>query len=116
MSKYREDDLKIELETKEYEYGFYTELESDTFHWFKRDIVRAISLRKRRTRMDDQAYRAWEQMVEPEWANVNYAKPDFQAISYYSAPKLLILTRPDDVDPELLEMYKKLGISVDEQK
>jgi hypothetical protein len=52
MSKYREDDLKIELETKEYEYGFYTELESDTFHWFK-DIVRAISLRKRRTRMDD---------------------------------------------------------------
>jgi Fe-S cluster assembly protein SufB len=41
-----------------------------------------------------EAYRAWEQMVEPEWANVNYAKPDFQAISYYSAPKQLILTRP----------------------
>jgi Fe-S cluster assembly protein SufB len=50
-----------------------------------------------------------------EWANVNYAKPDFQAISYYSAPKLLIPNKTlDDVDPELLEMYK-LGIS-DEQK
>jgi Fe-S cluster assembly protein SufB len=52
-----------------------------------------------------------------EWANVNYAKPDFQAISYYSAPKAVDPNKTlDDVDPELLEMYKKLGISVDEQK
>ena len=54
---------------------------------------------------------------EPEWANVHYEKPDFQAISYYSAPKKADPNKTlDDVDPELLEMYKKLGISVDEQK
>jgi Fe-S cluster assembly protein SufB len=56
-------------------------------------------------------------MVEPEWANIHYAKPDFQAISYYSAPK----KKPkynslDEVDPELLDTFKKLGISLDEQK
>jgi Fe-S cluster assembly protein SufB len=64
-----------------------------------------------------EAFRAWQEMIEPEWANVHYTKPDFQAISYYSAPKAVDPNKTlDDVDPELLEMYKKLGISVDEQK
>ncbi|WP_281336877.1 Fe-S cluster assembly protein SufB [Flavobacterium eburneipallidum] len=122
MSKYTEDDLKIELETKEYEYGFYTELESETFPiGLNEDIVRAISKKKEEPQwMTDwriEAFRAWEQMIEPEWANVKYTKPDFQAISYYSAPKAVDPNKTlDDVDPELLEMYKKLGISVDEQK
>ena len=71
MSKYTEDDLKVELENKEYEYGFFTDIESETFPvGLNEDIVRAISLKKE----------------EPEWANVHYTKPDFQAISYYSAP------------------------------
>ncbi|MGA9637774.1 MAG: Fe-S cluster assembly protein SufB, partial [Flavobacterium sp.] len=122
MSKYTEDDLKIELENKEYEYGFYTELESETFPiGLNEDIVRAISKKKEEPQwMTDwriEAFRAWEEMIEPEWANVNYIKPDFQAISYYSAPKTVDPNKTlDDVDPELLEMYKKLGISVDEQK
>ncbi|MBC7640818.1 MAG: Fe-S cluster assembly protein SufB [Flavobacterium sp.] len=122
MSKYTEDDLKIELETKEYEYGFYTDIESETFPiGLNEDIVRAISKKKDEPQwMTDwrlEAYRAWEQMIEPEWANVHYEKPDFQAISYYSAPKAIDPNKSlDDVDPELLEMYKKLGISVDEQK
>ncbi|MES2573371.1 MAG: Fe-S cluster assembly protein SufB [Bacteroidota bacterium] len=122
MSKYTEDDLKIELETKEYEYGFYTNIESDTFPiGLNEDIVRAISLRKEEPQwMTDwrlEAFRAWKEMIEPEWANVKYTKPDFQAISYYSAPKAIDPNKTlDDVDPELLEMYKKLGISVDEQK
>ena len=122
MSKYTEEHLKQELETKEYEYGFYTELESDTFPiGLNEDIVRAISQRKEEPQwMTDwriEAFRAWEQMIEPEWANVHYTKPDFQAISYYSAPKVIDPNKTlDDVDPELLEMYKKLGISVDEQK
>ena len=122
MSKYTEDDLKIELETKEYEYGFYTNLESETFPiGLNEDIVRAISQKKGEPQwMTDwriEAYRAWEEMTEPEWANVQYVKPDFQAISYYSAPKTVDPNKTlDDVDPELLEMYKKLGISVDEQK
>ncbi len=122
MSKYTEDDLKIELETKEYEYGFYTDIESETFPiGLNEDIVRAISKKKDEpTWMTDwriEAFRAWEQMVEPEWANVHYDKPDFQAIAYYSAPKSIDPNKTlDDVDPELLEMYKKLGINVDEQK
>jgi Fe-S cluster assembly protein SufB len=122
MSKYTEDDLKIELETKEYEYGFYTDIESETFPiGLNEDIVRAISKKKEEPQwMTDwriEAYRAWELMTEPVWANVRYDKPDFQAIAYYSAPKSIDPNKTlDDVDPELLEMYKKLGINVDEQK
>ena len=122
MSKYTEDDLKIELENKEYEYGFYTNLDAETFPiGLNEEIVRAISKKKEEPEwMTDwriEAFRAWQEMIEPEWANVHYEKPDFQAISYYSAPKAVDPNKTlDDVDPELLEMYKKLGISVDEQK
>lgn len=122
MAKYTEDDLKVELENKEYEYGFYTDLDSETFPiGLNEDIVRAISLKKEEPKwMTDwriEAFLAWKEMVEPEWANVHYEKPDFQAISYYSAPKKADPTKTlDDVDPELLAMYKKLGISIDEQK
>jgi len=122
MSKYTEDDLKIELENKEYEYGFYTDIESDTFPiGLNEDIVRAISKKKEEPQwMTDwriEAYRAWTEMSEPNWANVRYEKPDFQAISYYSAPKQVDPNKTlSDVDPELLAMYKKLGISIDEQK
>lgn len=122
MSKYTEDDLKVELENKEYEYGFYTNLESETFPvGLNEDIVRAISQKKGEpewmTEWRLEAFRVWKEMTEPEWANVHYEKPDFQAISYYSAPKKADAKKSlDDVDPELLEMYKKLGISVEEQK
>ncbi|EIJ38434.1 FeS assembly protein SufB [Galbibacter orientalis DSM 19592] len=119
---YTEEELKKELETKEYEYGFYTDIESDTLPvGLNEDIVRAISLKKNEpawmTEWRLEAYRAWTQMEEPAWANVTYEKPDFQAISYYSAP----MKKPkyeslDEVDPELLDTFKKLGISVDEQK
>ncbi|WP_159801476.1 Fe-S cluster assembly protein SufB [Flavobacterium sp. MK4S-17] len=122
MSKYTEEELKVELENKEYAYGFYTDIESDTFPvGLNEDIIRALSAKKEEpewmTEWRLEAFRAWEQMVEPEWANIHYAKPDFQAISYYSAPK----KKPkynslDEVDPELLDTFKKLGISLDEQK
>ena len=120
--KYTEDDLKEDLETKEYEYGFYTDIESETFPiGLNEDIVRAISKKKEEpewmTAFRLESFRIWQDMIEPEWANVRYQKPDFQAISYYSAPKSVDPNKTlDDVDPELLEMYKKLGISVDEQK
>ena len=122
MSKYTEDDLKVELENKEYEYGFYTDIESETFPiGLNEDIVRAISKKKEEPQwMTDwriETFRAWTQMQEPEWANVNYEKPDFQAISYYSAPKKKDKYKSlDEVDPELLDTFKKLGISLDEQK
>ena len=122
MNKYTEDDLREELKTKEYEYGFYTDIESDTFApGLNEDVVRAISLKKNEPQwMTDwriESFRAWKEMIEPEWANIKYEKPDFQSISYYSAPN----TKPklnslDEVDPELLETFKKLGISMDEQK
>ncbi|MCL4147793.1 UNVERIFIED_CONTAM: hypothetical protein GTU68_036158 [Idotea baltica] len=122
MSKYTEDDLREELKTKEYEYGFYTDIKSDTFpNGLNEDIVRAISKKKEEPQwMTDwrlEAFRAWEDMIEPEWANVHYKKPDFQGISYYSAPN----SKPkydslDEVDPELLATFAKLGISIDEQK
>ncbi|MCL4122161.1 UNVERIFIED_CONTAM: hypothetical protein GTU68_033913 [Idotea baltica] len=122
MSKYTEDDLKKELETKEYEYGFYTDIESDKFPiGLNEDVVRAISQKKNEpewmTNWRLESFRIWKGMVEPDWANVHYEKPDFQAISYYSAPKAADPNKTlDDVDPDLLEMYRKLGISVDEQK
>ena len=122
MSKYTEDDLKKELETKQYEYGFYTDIESDTLPvGLNEEIIVAISKKKEEPewmtdwRLD--AFKKWKEMKEPEWANVKYEKPDLQKISYYSAPS----NKPkynslDEVDPELLETFKKLGISVDEQK
>ena len=119
---YTEEELKKELETKEYEYGFYTDIESDTFPvGLNEDVVRAISKRKQEPEWMTQwrldAFAAWKEMEEPEWANVNYEKPDFQAISYYSAPKKKDKYKSlDEVDPELLETFNKLGISIDEQK
>ena len=119
---YTEDELKKELETKEYEYGFYTDIESETFPiGLNEKVVCAISKKKNEPQwMTDwriDAYRAWLNMDEPDWANVNYNKPDFQAISYYSAPKEKTQYKSlDEVDPELLETFNKLGISIDEQK
>ena len=122
MSKYTEEELKKELETKYYEYGFYTDIESQTFpNRLNEDIVRAISKKKNEpewmTEWRLESFRAWTEMEEPEWANVTYKKPDFQGISYYSAPKKKDKYESlDEVDPELLETFKKLGISLEEQK
>ncbi|PMB19281.1 Fe-S cluster assembly protein SufB [Fischerella thermalis CCMEE 5319] len=64
-----------------------------------------------------EAYRIWQTMQEPQWANIRYKKPDFQAISYYAAPKpKKQLNSLEEVDPELLKTFQKLGISIEEQK
>ncbi len=122
MTKYTEDDLKKELEIQEYEYGFYSDLNSETFpKGLNEGIIRAISKKKEEpewmTKWRLDAFKIWQEMEEPEWANIHYEKPDFQAISYYSAPKKKEkLKSLDQVDSELLKMYNKLGISVNEQK
>ena len=122
MNKFTEDDLQKELETKEYKYGFYTDIESDTFPvGLNEEIVVAISKKKEEpqwmTEWRLEAFRYWKEMVEPEWANVHYTKPNFQDISYYSAPsKKPKYDSLDEVDPELLDTFKKLGISLEEQK
>jgi Fe-S cluster assembly protein SufB len=122
MPKYTEQQLEKELKNKEYEYGFYTQMDSDTIPiGLSEEVIRIISAKKNEPDwMLDwrlEAYRSFIQMEEPEWANVTYEKPNLQAISYYSAPN----SKPkydslDEVDPELLETFKKLGISLDEQK
>jgi len=119
---YTEEELKKELETKEYEYGFYTDIESDTFpKGLNADIVRKISEKKGEptwmTEWRLSAYEAWLEMEEPEWANVSYTKPNLQEISYYSAPKTNPkYTNLDEVDPDLLDTFNRLGISLEEQK
>ncbi|MDG2475921.1 MAG: Fe-S cluster assembly protein SufB [Flavobacteriaceae bacterium] len=119
---YTEDELKKELETKEYEYGFYTDIDSETFPvGLNENIVKAISKKKNEPKwMTDwrlDAFSTWKLMKEPEWSNLKYEKPNFQDISYYSAPKKKPnLNSLDEVDPELLKTFNKLGISLEEQK
>ncbi|MGD8999989.1 MAG: Fe-S cluster assembly protein SufB, partial [Granulosicoccaceae bacterium] len=108
---------------KGYEHGFVTDIESDTLPaGLDEDTIRLISARKQEPEwMLDarlKAYRHWLTLDEPEWAHVTHPPIDFQAISYYSAPrkkgegpKSL-----DEVDPQLLDAYNKLGIPLEEQK
>jgi len=111
-----------ELTNKEYKYGFVTDIESDSLPvGLNEDIIRQLSAKKEEpewmTEWRLKAYRHWLTMEEPHWPNVKYPAVDYQAISYYSAPKKKpALKSLDEVDPELLDTYKKLGISLDEQK
>jgi Fe-S cluster assembly protein SufB len=117
-----EDKILSEVTSKAYEFGFTTDVESDKVPaGLNEDVIRLISAKKNEPewllewRLD--AYRNWLTMTEPEWAHVHYTKPDFQAISYYSAPKKKpTLSSLDEVDPELLKTMERLGISIDEQK
>ena len=119
---YTEEELKKELETKEYEYGFYTDIESDTFPvGLNEDIVRAISARKGEpawmTKWRLVAFEKFQQREGPDWANVTYQKPNLQSIVYYSAPNTQVnYDSLDEVDPELFKTFEKLGISLEEQK
>ncbi|MED5354561.1 MAG: Fe-S cluster assembly protein SufB [Bacteroidota bacterium] len=119
---YTEEELKKELETKEYEYGFVTKIDADTFsEGLNEDVIRAISKRKEEPNWMCEwrlkAFNSWKKMDEPNWSNVKYKKPDFQKISYYSAPKSKDKYESlDEVDPELLKTFDKLGISISEQK
>ncbi len=105
-----------------YKHGFVTDIESDALpKGLSEDIVRAISARKNEPEwMLDfrlKAFRHWLTMVEPTWAHVDYPKIDFQNIVYYSAPKpKKKLNSLDEVDPELLRTFEKLGVPINEQK
>ena len=111
-----------ELANKEYKFGFVTDIEADTIpKGLNEDVVRQLSAKKQEpewmTEWRLKAYRHWLTMEEPKWPNVKYPPVDYQEISYYSAPKSTPKYKSlDEVDPELLDTYKKLGISLDEQK
>ena len=110
------------LDVDAYKYGFFTDIASDKApKGLSEDIVRFISAKKNEPewltnwRLD--AYRRWLTMVEPNWARVHYPKIDYQDLYYYSAPKSAEGPRLlEDVDPELLRVYEKLGIPLREQE
>ena len=110
------------LVNREYAYGFVTDIESDTIpRGLTEDTVRLISAKKQEPEWllewRLKAYRRWLTMTEPHWPNVTYAPIDYQGQAYYSAPKSVTpLQSLDQVDPELLKTYEKLGISLTEQK
>jgi Fe-S cluster assembly protein SufB len=112
-----------DLTDKEYKYGFVTDIESDSLPpGLDEDIVRAISLRKNEpewlTEWRVKAYHHWTTLKEPTWAKVEFPPIDYQALSYYSAPKQEIDMPKslDEIDPELLATYEKLGIPLREQE
>ena len=111
-----------ELANKEYKYGFVSEIDADTLpKGLNEDIIRQLSAKKNEPEFMLEwrlkAFRHWLTMKEPHWANVKYPPVNYQGLSYYSAPKKKpTLKSLDEVDPELLSVYEKLGISLDEQK
>src|SRR5216117_3919883 len=111
------DPKTIDILTRDYPYGFVTEIEEDSVPaGLSEDIIRAISSKKNEPdwmlEWRLRAYRQWLTLKEPTWANVHYGPIDYQAVRYYSAPK----QRGDgpkslaEVDPELLRTYERLGI------
>ncbi|HMU60367.1 MAG TPA: Fe-S cluster assembly protein SufB [Gemmatimonadales bacterium] len=107
---------------QEYKYGFVTDIEADTVpRGLNEETIRLISAKKQEPAFLLEwrlaAYRRWLEMTEPHWPNVQYPPIDYQDIIYYSAPKQVKpLGSLDEVDPELLATYEKLGISLSEQK
>ncbi len=110
------------LVSREYQYGFVSDIEADEAPpGLNEDIIRLISSKKNEPEwlLDWRlkSYRRWLTMSEPHWPNVQYTPIDYQSLRYYSAPKSITpLQSLDEVDPELLKTYEKLGISLNEQK
>jgi len=108
------------LVNQPYQHGFVTDIEAETApRGLNEDIIRLISAKKREPEwlleLRLKAYRHWLDMAEPHWPNVKYPKIDFQSIIYYSAPKSKKLKSMDEVDPELLRTFEKLGVPMNER-
>ena len=123
MKQDAETEMLKEYAEQEYKYGFVTDIESETLPpGLNEDVIRFISKKKGEpewlTEWRLKAYKIWKKMEEPHWANVEYPPIDYQAISYYSAPKDMSdgPKSLDEVDPELIETYNKLGIPLEEQE
>ncbi|HUU71511.1 MAG TPA: Fe-S cluster assembly protein SufB [Burkholderiales bacterium] len=109
------------LVNQPYKHGFHTDIESDvTARGLSEDVIRGISAKKNEPEwlleFRLKAYQHWLTMTEPKWPNVKYPKIDFQNISYYSAPKAKATKKSmDEVDPELLRTFEKLGVPMHER-
>ena len=118
----KENTIIDEAISQDYKYGFVTDIEQETIPpGLNEDVIRVISAKKgepdwiKDWRL--KAYKNWKKMKNPSWAHITYPSIDYQSISYYSAPKeKKELKSLDEVDPELLETYNKLGIPLEEQK
>ncbi len=117
-----QDKILNEVTSGEYKYGFYTDIETDTIpKGLNEDVVRLISQKKEEPEWMLEyrlkAFRYWQKMEMPQWAHLNIPEIDFQDIIYYAAPKQKAQKNSlDEVDPELLETFEKLGIPLEEQK
>ncbi len=122
MSETNNDELLHNLQHEEYKYGFITEVESDVFApGLNEDVIRHISALKEEPEYllewRLKAYRQWLTMPHPEWAHLKFEITDFQSISYYAQPKDKAKYESlDEVDPEIVETFNKLGIPLEEQK
>jgi Fe-S cluster assembly protein SufB len=111
-----------QLISRDYKHGFYTDIEVDAVpHGLNEEVIRLISAKKNEPEFMLEwrlkAYRHWLGMKEPEWSSVRYPKIDYQDIVYYSAPKVKSGPKSlDEVDPELIRTYEKLGIPLREQE
>ena len=108
------------LVSQPYKHGFVTDIESESApKGLSEDTIRMISAKKNEPEwlleFRLQAYRHWLTMTEPQWPNVHHPKIDFQAISYYAAPKPKKKLSMDEVDPELLRTFEKLGVPMHER-
>jgi len=123
-SREAENELRTIEKTvfSDYKYGFVTEIEADEApKGLNEDVIRFISARKKEPlwmlEWRLKAYRHWLTMKSPDWANIKYPPIDYQDIIYYSAPKQRVNPKNlDEIDPELIRTFEKLGISLEEQK
>ncbi len=114
------NDILDDITSKEYEYGFVSDIEVEEFpKGLSEEIIRKISKRKQEPdwllefRLN--AYRKWLTMEEPEWAHLNFKRPDYQDIIYLAIPKTKV-KQSEEIDPELVNTFDKLGISLEERK
>ena len=114
------DTIRNQLD-KKYEFGFTTDIDQETLPpGLDEGVIKTISKKKNEPlwllEWRLAAFKKWQKMKEPDWPNVTYSKIDYQGISYFSAPKKKNLNSLDEVDPEILKTYNKLGIPIEEQK
>lgn len=115
------EDILTDITKGDYKYGFHTQIDTDIIErGLNEDVVRLISQKKNEPEwlLDFRlkAYRKWVTMKLPTWAHLDIPEIDFQAISYYAAPKVNRPKSPEEIDPELINTFNKLGIPLEEQK
>lgn len=121
MQEKEQDNIIDKVVNSEYEYGFTTDVHTDTIETgLSEDVIHLISKKKEEPEwlLDFRlkAYRYWQKMELPKWGHLDIPEIDFQAISYYAAPKKKNIQSLDEVDPEILDTFNKLGIPLEEQK